>query len=104
MDLNRDEYIDWTEFVAACIDLGGGLFDQELRRAFEDADSDGDGLLSQQDFSRLLAGRCVRGGGVGAGAAADVFADLAGRDGAGARLDWAAFLGHFRLLAAAGAH
>jgi len=92
MDLSRDGTVCWTEFVAACIDLGSGGYEQELQQIFNEADSDKDGLLSQQDISKLLLADHLRED----HAVRDIFADLAGRTDPGARVDWPGFLQHFR--------
>lgn len=89
MDLNHDGCVDWTEFVAACIDLGTG-FEKDLRRIFDEADSDGDKLLSQQDLSSILISSHFD-----AATAEDMFAELTGRAEQGARLDWSTFHAHF---------
>lgn len=99
MDLTRDGTVCWTEFVAACIDLGKGIFDQDLRQIFDEADCDGDGLLGPQDVSRLLAADHLQ----EETAACDVFAELAGRTGPGVRVDWPTFRKHFSAEGGAGA-
>jgi len=91
MDLSRDGTVGWTEFVAACIDLGSSAYEQDLRQMFDDADSDRDGLLSQQDLSKLFVAEHLRED----QAVRDVFADLAGRTEEGARIDWPTFQRHF---------
>jgi calcium-dependent protein kinase len=95
MDLSRDGTVDWTEFVAACVQLSSDAFDADLERIFKQADSDGDGLLSQEDISKLLGAEHLRGDAV-----RDVFADLIGRTEQGARVDWLTFQQHFRRLPA----
>lgn len=90
MDLSRDGSVGWTEFVAACINLGGDEFEDTLREAFEEVDADRDGLLTQQDLGRLLPS------GYAPEVASDVFSHLTGRMEAGARLDLPTFLQHFR--------
>jgi len=92
MDLSRDGTVCWTEFVAACVDLGSRACEGALRQAFDEADADGDGLLSQQDLRHFFAAEHLRND----HAARDVFAELAGRTDQGARLDWPTFREHFR--------
>jgi len=91
MDLSRQGSVSWTEFVAACIHLGSSSLEEDLRRLFEGADSDGDGLLSQADLAKLLAAEHLRGEAV-----ADIFRSLVGREEDGARVDWPTFRKHFR--------
>jgi len=90
MDLDRDGSIDWTEFVAACICLGGEDLDKALWEIFCKADSDGDNLLSQSDLGKLLphddSGEVAK----------DVFRCLTGRTEPGARVDWPTFRMHFK--------
>eukprot|EP00928_Gymnodinium_smaydae_P080856 TRINITY_DN64476_c0_g1_i1.p1 TRINITY_DN64476_c0_g1~~TRINITY_DN64476_c0_g1_i1.p1 ORF type:complete len:881 (+),score=227.84 TRINITY_DN64476_c0_g1_i1:93-2735(+) len=93
MDLNRDGHVDWSEFVAACVDLGSPRLEADLRRVFDEADGDGDALLDADDVAKLL----LADDSACAGEAARVtMRDLVGRCEAGARLDWPTFLGHFR--------
>jgi calcium-dependent protein kinase len=99
MDLSRDGTVDWTEFVAACIQLSSDAFDAELKKIFQKADSDKDGLLTQDDIRKLLASEKLR---AEPGATSDLFAELVGRTEQGARLDWDAFQRHFRLLGGPG--
>ena len=61
MDLNCDGKIEWSEFVAACIHLGDEDLDDDLRRLFEKADCDGDGLLAQESIANLMASEELRG-------------------------------------------
>lgn len=93
MDLSRDGTVCWSEFVAACIDLGSAACERALRRVFDGADADRDGLLSQQDLCQLLKADHLRGE---QEAARDVFVELTGRADPGARIDWPTFRGHFR--------
>eukprot|EP00411_Alexandrium_monilatum_P017461 CAMPEP_0175233010 /NCGR_PEP_ID=MMETSP0093-20121207/26252_1 /TAXON_ID=311494 /ORGANISM="Alexandrium monilatum, Strain CCMP3105" /LENGTH=793 /DNA_ID=CAMNT_0016526881 /DNA_START=32 /DNA_END=2413 /DNA_ORIENTATION=- len=92
MDLSRNGLVSWTHFVAACIDLGSNVFDQDLRQLFDDADADHDGLLGQRDIAGFLAGEHLR----EEAAVGDVFAELAGTDDPSARVDWPTFRRHFR--------
>jgi calcium-dependent protein kinase len=93
MDLSRDGFINWTEFVAACVDFGSGIFKEDLRRFFDGADQDDDGLLSQEDLSRVLAGDHLQ----SKEALGDIFEVLVGRRDPGARVDWKTFLSHFQV-------
>lgn len=91
MDMSRDGSVCWTEFVAGCINLGSGLYDEDLQKIFHEADGDSDGLLSQQDLSKMLPADHLR----EEDALCDIFADLAGRTDRGARIDWPTFRQHF---------
>jgi len=90
MDLSREGNVTWTEFVAACADLAAPKYEEHLRRIFEAADRDGDGLLSQEDVASMFATECLC-----ADVARDVFIEMTGRDEAGARVDWPTFRRHF---------
>jgi len=92
MDLSRDGTVCWTEFVAACIDLGSSSYDRDLRLLFDEVDSDHDGLLSQQDICKLLGADHLRED----NSVRDIFTDLVGRTDQGARIDWPTFRQHFR--------
>jgi len=91
MDFSRDGAVDWTEFVAACISLSSDEMDKDLQRIFKQADCDGDGMLSGEELSHLLAGEHLRGDAV-----RDVLHDLIGRDEMSARVDFTTFRRHFR--------
>jgi len=91
MDMSRDGMVSWTEFVASCLNLGSGFFDNDLERLFKSVDGDSDGLLSQQDLSKLLLADQLR----EPNAVRDIFVDLVGRPDDGARIDWPTFLKHF---------
>jgi len=54
MDLDRNGMIDWTEFVSSCISLGDGSLDNDIRQLFDNADRDGDGLLSASDLGSMF--------------------------------------------------
>jgi len=90
MDFDGDGSIGWTDFVAACIDLGANDYDDALLEAFKEADSDDDGLITQRDLGKLLPLEHAE------DLARDVFLGLVGRTEPGARLDWTTFRGHFR--------
>eukprot|EP00413_Alexandrium_margalefii_P021748 CAMPEP_0204568608 /NCGR_PEP_ID=MMETSP0661-20131031/37281_1 /ASSEMBLY_ACC=CAM_ASM_000606 /TAXON_ID=109239 /ORGANISM="Alexandrium margalefi, Strain AMGDE01CS-322" /LENGTH=705 /DNA_ID=CAMNT_0051576649 /DNA_START=110 /DNA_END=2227 /DNA_ORIENTATION=+ len=53
MDFNKDGLVDWTEFVAACVQLECSSLDADLRYLFEEADRDKDGFLNKQEFASL---------------------------------------------------
>lgn len=91
MDLSREGKVTWTEFVAACTDLADPRYDEQLRRIFEAADSDGDDLLSQDDIASMLASDHFC-----ADVARDVFVEMTGRDEPGARVDWPTFRRHLQ--------
>lgn len=89
MDLSRDGRVDWSEFVAACIDLSDSRFEPRIMQTFNSADRDGDGLLSQEDICRL-AGSDEK----SFFAVQDLFLHLVGRTESGARMDWHTFHRH----------
>lgn len=89
VDADRDNTVCWTEFVAACIDLGDGMFNEDLRRIFDEADRDQDGFLGQRDLAGLLAAEHLR----SESAVADLLAEIAGPAN---RLDFRTFRRHFR--------
>lgn len=101
MDTARSGDITWAEFVAACVDFAEPAQEKHLRRIFDDADGDRDGLLSQEDVASLFSTErlCVE-------VARDTFVEMTGRSGAGARVDWPTFrrhiVGSLQLAAAAG--
>eukprot|EP00930_Biecheleria_cincta_P081336 TRINITY_DN701_c0_g2_i1.p1 TRINITY_DN701_c0_g2~~TRINITY_DN701_c0_g2_i1.p1 ORF type:complete len:866 (+),score=143.08 TRINITY_DN701_c0_g2_i1:47-2644(+) len=89
---SADGFVGWTEFVAAVVDLGENRFVPYLRRLFEDADKDRDGLLSSQDLACILHLDPEE----HAQIAKQALADLVGSDKAGARADWQMFLKCFQ--------
>mmetsp|Transcript_79628 Transcript_79628/g.153914 ORF Transcript_79628/g.153914 Transcript_79628/m.153914 type:complete len:322 (-) Transcript_79628:166-1131(-) len=91
MDMSRDNVVTWTQFVASCLNLGSGFYDNELERLFKVVDGDSDGLLSQQDLSKLLLADQLR----EPNAVRDIFVDLVGRQDNGARIDWHTFRKYF---------
>jgi len=91
MDMSRDGTVSWTEFVASCLNLGSGCYDDDLQGLFSMADEDSDGLLSRQDLAKLLLADHLK----ESNAIADIFTGLVGRSEEGARLDWPTFRHHF---------
>jgi Ca2+-binding EF-hand superfamily protein len=91
MDMSRNGVVCWTEFVASCLNLGSGFYEDDLERLFKAADVDSDGLLSRQDLSNLLLADQLR----EPNAVCDIFVDLVGRRDDGARIDWHTFRKHF---------
>jgi len=91
MDLNRDEVVEWTEFVAGCIDLSSENLQDDLRLVFQQADADGDGLLTRDDVVGLLPEEQQR-----EEVVADTFRELSGRSEEEAKVDWTTFLRHFQ--------
>ncbi|CAE7413653.1 ubiE, partial [Symbiodinium pilosum] len=84
--------LDWTEFVAALADLGDPKAETFLRRGFDAADSDGDGLLGMKELASLMHADHTR----HALLLQEYMVALCGRDSPGARFDWDAFRAHFR--------
>jgi len=93
MDLSRDGTVDWTEFVAACIQLGSETLQDDLWELFREADRDQDGLLDRQDVAQLLAVEHLR-----EDAVDDAMRQLAGQP--GAKVDWPTFRRHFASVSA----
>eukprot|EP00437_Effrenium_voratum_P002449 CAMPEP_0181439584 /NCGR_PEP_ID=MMETSP1110-20121109/22506_1 /TAXON_ID=174948 /ORGANISM="Symbiodinium sp., Strain CCMP421" /LENGTH=845 /DNA_ID=CAMNT_0023563319 /DNA_START=49 /DNA_END=2583 /DNA_ORIENTATION=+ len=101
MNLSQNKNaVDWTEFVAACIDLGNPKLEPCIQMIFLNADKDGDGLLSLQDIQSMLpeAHRNAR------EAAQAIFLQITGRasESGGARMDWHSFVTYLRRQARAG--
>jgi len=92
--------IDFTEFVAACIDLSDKKFEPVLLRKFSAADEDHDGLLSVTDFTHFLPQEHV----YAKETAKNFFVNLTGRwsEDGGERVDWPTFANHLRKMAQAG--
>ncbi|CAE7022420.1 CPK1, partial [Symbiodinium sp. CCMP2456] len=84
--------LDWTEFVAALVDLGDPKAEAFLRRAFDVADSDGDGLLGLKELASMMHADEKK----HALLLQEYMVALCGRDSPGAKIDWAAFSRHFR--------
>lgn len=91
MALTRKGVVHWTEFVAACIDLGDVSLEEDLRKIFDRADKDCDGRLSQKDVGDMLAGPHLRGQ-----VLRDIFCNLSGSSNPDQVVDWPAFHSHFR--------
>eukprot|EP00929_Paragymnodinium_shiwhaense_P034443 TRINITY_DN18742_c0_g1_i2.p1 TRINITY_DN18742_c0_g1~~TRINITY_DN18742_c0_g1_i2.p1 ORF type:complete len:898 (+),score=248.06 TRINITY_DN18742_c0_g1_i2:102-2795(+) len=92
MDFSRDNTVHWTEFVASCIHLGNETMEGELKRIFDEADTDNDGLLKQSDIAALLAADHLR----GSEGVRDMFVELRGRAEEDAKVDWTTFRRHFK--------
>lgn len=92
--------VDWTEFVAACIDLSKPHFQPAIWNIFKAADRDGDGLLSAKDIEGMLPG----GHAYSKDAAKNIFINLTGRwsEDGGERVDWDTFVMHLTKQATAG--
>mmetsp|Transcript_22793 Transcript_22793/g.53697 ORF Transcript_22793/g.53697 Transcript_22793/m.53697 type:complete len:825 (+) Transcript_22793:69-2543(+) len=99
MNLSQDkDAINWTEFVAACIDLSQPEFEPKIFKIFQDADADRDNLLSASDLMNTFP----QGNKYGLETATSVFRDLTGRDAQkdrGARMDWSTFYKHLQSCA-----
>jgi Ca2+-binding EF-hand superfamily protein len=92
MDLSRDGMVDWTEFVAACIDLGDSSLNEDLRRVFEEADSDGDGFLVIRDITDFLH---LASDHLHSEAARDIMFELSGSRDVDVKVDWRTFRRYF---------
>jgi len=88
MDFSRDGTIDWSEFVACCLNLGSQDMEEELKRIFEEADADNDGYLGQSDLAKITQDTMC------AQAVRDLFENLASQD-RSARIGWESFRSHF---------
>ena len=99
MNLSQDkDAINWTEFVAACIDLSQPEFEPKIFKIFQDADADRDNLLAASDLMNTFP----QGSKYSLETAATVFRDLTGRDAQkdrGARMDWSTFYKHLQSCA-----
>ncbi|CAE8717481.1 unnamed protein product, partial [Polarella glacialis] len=99
MNLSQDKAaVDWTEFVAACVDLSRPELESTIWDIYRNADGDGDGLLSASDLAKMLPLGHKYSGEM----AANAFQDLTGRSGlenSGERLDWTTFFKHLRQCA-----
>ncbi|CAE7684113.1 CPK4 [Symbiodinium pilosum] len=101
MNLSQNKNaVDWTEFVAACIDLGNPKLEPSIHLIFHNADRDHDGLLSMEDVQSLLpeAHRNAK------EAAQAIFIQITGRasETGGERMDWHSFVSYLRRQARAG--
>jgi calcium-dependent protein kinase len=92
MDLDRNGLVDWTEFVSSCIDLGDRSLEKDLRQLFNNADQDGDGLLSASDVGSLLIVEHLSKGDAARDAVDGIIAD----SNASARIDWKQFREYFQ--------
>eukprot|EP00927_Polykrikos_kofoidii_P017636 TRINITY_DN18057_c0_g1_i1.p1 TRINITY_DN18057_c0_g1~~TRINITY_DN18057_c0_g1_i1.p1 ORF type:complete len:751 (-),score=96.70 TRINITY_DN18057_c0_g1_i1:212-2377(-) len=92
MDLSRDGIVDWTEFVAACIDLADDSWNEELRRIFDEADSDGDGFLVKRDIANFLH---VVSNHLHSEAALEIMFELSGSRNINVMVDWQTFRRYF---------
>lgn len=100
MNLSQNKNaVDWTEFVAACIDLGSPTIEPCIQMIFQTADKDRDGLLSLQDVRSLLP----EGHRNAKEAAQAIFLQITGRASeTGARMDWHSFITHLQRQARSG--
>lgn len=101
MNLSQNKNaVDWTEFVAACIDLGNPKIEPCIQMIFHNADKDTDGLLSLQDVRSLLP----EGHRNAKEAAQAIFLQITGRasETGGERMDWHSFITHLRRQARSG--
>ena len=51
MDSNQNGYIDYTEFIAACLQSYNYLKESHLKSAFSYFDKDGSGSISAEELS-----------------------------------------------------
>lgn len=101
MNLSQNKNaVDWTEFVAACIDLGSPTIEPCIQMIFKTADKDRDGLLSLQDVRSLLP----EGHRNAKEAAQAIFLQITGRasETGGERMDWHSFITHLQRQARSG--
>ena len=55
LDLNNDAYLDYREFLTGLIKIYCSNFDQKTKLVFDIYDFDGDGFISKDDISTVLA-------------------------------------------------
>jgi calcium-dependent protein kinase len=55
-DINKDGTIDYHEFLAATINMGKLDRDENLVKAFEHFDEDGNGKISREELTKALKG------------------------------------------------
>eukprot|EP00931_Biecheleriopsis_adriatica_P053788 TRINITY_DN31573_c0_g1_i1.p1 TRINITY_DN31573_c0_g1~~TRINITY_DN31573_c0_g1_i1.p1 ORF type:complete len:799 (-),score=169.57 TRINITY_DN31573_c0_g1_i1:163-2559(-) len=97
---NDNSGINFTQFVAACIDLSRPEFEKKILMIFDGVDGDKDGLLSAADLARIFPQSHKYAFETGA----NVFMELTGRDSkqGAARLDWNTFKAHLHRCARSG--
>lgn len=93
MDLSRDGMVDWTEFVAACTDLGKWELEDDLWYAFLEMDKDGDGCLVKQDLMVVLEQLAAEN--LRERAASNAMFELVHRTDDRAKVDWNDFKRYF---------
>lgn len=54
MDANNNGYIDYTEFIAACMQSYNYLNENHLKSAFSYFDKDGSGTISEDELKQCL--------------------------------------------------
>lgn len=54
MDSNQNGYIDYTEFIAACLQSYNYLKENHLKTAFSYFDKDGSGTISPEELKQCL--------------------------------------------------
>jgi calcium-dependent protein kinase len=54
IDIDLSGYIDYTEFVAAAMDMNQLLTNSKLKRAFDMFDEDGSGVISADEIKSVL--------------------------------------------------
>jgi calcium-dependent protein kinase len=54
MDSNKNGYIDYTEFIAACLQSYNYLKENHLKTAFSYFDKDGSGTISLEELKQCL--------------------------------------------------
>ncbi len=55
LDINRNGFIDYTEFLAGCMKSKIYLKDEHLRRAFEYFDKDKSGTITVDELTLVLS-------------------------------------------------
>ena len=60
LDINKNGYIDYTEFLAGCMKSKIYLKDEHLRRAFEYFDKDKSGTISVDELQSVLSGDTMK--------------------------------------------
>lgn len=92
INLSRDGWITWTEFVAASINLGASEFQETLSVIFREA-AEKNGLLSKEGIVQMLPEQSTFREEV----AIDLLQEMTGRREAGTRVDLDTFLKHFKV-------